>query len=43
MLNQGYLVIAVAFALAGLILWIYGMVDAVRSVYSWNRTHGYTY
>jgi hypothetical protein len=42
-LNQGYLVIAVAFALAGLILWIYGMVDAVRSVYSWNRTHGYTY
>lgn len=24
-------------------LWIYGMVDAVRSVHRWNRAHGYTH
>jgi hypothetical protein len=42
-LNQGALVAAVVCALAAVIVWICGMVDAVRSVYAWNRTHGYTY
>jgi hypothetical protein len=33
--------LGLAFLLLG--LWIYGIVDAVRSVHQWNRAHGYTH